>query len=123
MKIALILLSLFILAANQQIDPHTIPKFTSNITFDLPVHKCIHDAKNAKHVCTVNIEETMQQILPAGYPKTKIYAYAGNSIGYQSGKELGYVASFPGPMFAMPLDMYVTVMWENKLRGKHILPI
>lgn len=103
MKIALILLSLFILTSSQQIDPNTVPKFATNISFDLPVHKCARDGKNAKLLCSVTMEETTQQILPDGYPKTKIYAYAGNSVGYQSGKELGVVASYPGPMFVMPL--------------------
>lgn len=102
------------------LDPNTIPKFKTNLPLSFPVYKpkvtfpqgtfadnphSINEllAANPSFLSkyTVTTKEVSQQILPEGFPKTKIYAYGGDCYDSLSGSSLGTVHSWPGPAFLL----------------------
>lgn len=107
MKISL-LIALMVLAFAGPLDPNKIPKFQTNLTINFPVHRPkvtfpsgnllddpykINDllAANPTFISryTVTTKEISQQILPKGFPETKVYAYGGDCYDSLTGESLG----------------------------------
>lgn len=101
--------------AHCTLDPASIPKFQTNIKSGIPVFKpkSSSNSNQPRSVAQesaqrnyekaiqywVDMKEVHQQILPDGYPNTKIYAYGGDCYDSITSKDLGEVYSWPGPAF------------------------
>ena len=83
-------------------DASSIPKFVNQLTGAPPVYvpKIIKDpnGRGIAYEYTVTMDESMQQVLPAGYPQIEM-GYGGNAKDAVTGKDLGYVLNSPGPSF------------------------
>jgi len=88
------------------LDPGTIDKFVEPLPIPA-VLKPIGDSKNAASY-EVTMTEFQQQVLPAGFPSTKVWGYEG---------------SFPGPTIEARRNKPVAVKWINELPNNHFLPI
>lgn len=138
----LLLLCFLVALVSSKINPKTIPMFKTNLSMSFPVHKpkvtfpsgqvlddpyAINDllAANPYFLSkySVTTKEVMQQVLPEGFPKTKIYAYGGDCYDSLSGKALGIVYSWPGPAFILQRYGRVETTWRNGLSGKHMFAI
>lgn len=71
-----------------------------------------------KHFYFINISEFEQQILPEGFPKTKVWGYGGLIKDPKSGR-IKYSKSAPGATFEAIRGIPVMVKWINRLKGKH----
>lgn len=107
------------------IDSRRIPKYVSQLEIP-PIFKpkYRYDDYYLKYVpCyDVDIVETKVQMLPEGFPKTTVYAYAGLVYSSHNSTE-EYVATVPGPTFIAYTDEGISVKWNNKIKNKHILPV
>lgn len=56
------------------------------------------------------------QMLPASFPKTSAFAYAGTTKN-------GYAASFPGPALVATQGIPTKVKYTNKIFGKHMFNV
>ena len=115
----------------EPLDPLTIPKYTTQLMKPpvyrpYPMKYC--EVKNGrrykkiKHFYRIDIGETYAQMLPHGYPKTKVYGYGGLVISPRTGRTR-YMMSSPGPTFEARKGIPIEVKWVNKLRGKHMFPV
>ncbi len=107
------------------IDSKTIPKYVTELEIP-PVFKpkLIYNEEYKK--CTkfyeVDMVETKVQMLPLGYPKTDVYAYAG--LVYSKNNFKGeYKATVPGPTFITYANDPIEVKWNNKIETPHIFPV
>lgn len=78
--------------------------------------------KKIKHYYRIDMTETYQQILPPGFPKTKVYGYGGLVVDPRTGRTR-YSISAPGATFEARRGVPVEVKWVNKLKGEHMFPI
>lgn len=66
-------------------------------------------------------------MLPDNFPKTKAYGYGGLVYPYNyeqcNNKNSEYICSTPGPTFLARTNQPINVIWNNKIKNKHILPI
>ncbi len=69
---------------------------------------------------TVRTEEV--QMLPDCYPKTKVFAYGGRTLGLGETEPKEDFSS-PGPTFEMKRGTPVRVTWVNELEGAHPFPV
>ena len=96
--------------------------FSQSITGQLDILLPTKTIKNSKgkvisEQYEINMVQTKQQLLPAPwFNKTTIYAYGGKTKN-------GYKAMFPGPAIFATKDVSVKVLWRNKIKGPHILPV
>lgn len=138
----LLILPLLIFQGLCTLDPKTIPMFKTNLSLSFPVHQpkvtipsgealtdpyAINDllARNPYFLSkyTVTTKEITQQVLPEGFPKTKIYAYGGDCYDSLTGQSLGTVYGWPGPAFFLQRYGRVETTWRNGLSGKHMFAI
>jgi FtsP/CotA-like multicopper oxidase with cupredoxin domain len=101
------------------INPLDIPKYVNEITGPPPVHvpsRCSHEYK-------VDILEFLQQILPPGFPATKVWGYGGQARDAVTGQKLGFIKHSPGATFEARRNCPLTVKWKNKLSSPHPLPV
>ena len=92
------------------LDPTTIPKYTT----PLVIPPVLYDDGGAPMTVQVELREITQQVLPAGYPSTPLWAYGDPNDG----------TSFNNPAFTIEVtkDTATTVKWINGLAGKtHII--
>ena len=78
--------------------------------------------KKIKHFYRIDIGETYAQMLPHGYPKTKVYGYGGLVVSPRTGRTR-YMMSSPGATFEARKGIPIEVKWVNKLRGRHMFPV
>jgi spore coat protein A, manganese oxidase len=70
----------------------------------------------------VTARATEVQMLPDCYPKTKVFAYGGRTLG--AGETEPTVAfSSPGPTFEMKRGAPAHVTWINDIESEHLFPI
>ena len=66
------------------------------------------------------------QLLPAGYPTTKVYAYGGlvnfNATGQPSDNDIRTAFTIPGPTFEAVRDQRFFVHYTNQLDGDLMFP-
>lgn len=83
--------------------------------------KCRDDDKEKyelRHQYLIDICEFEEQILPEGFPKTKVWGYGG-LVGDPETAEARYVRSSPGGTFEAVRGTPAIVHWRNILNGKH----
>jgi len=114
------------------IDPLTIPKYVNQLTGSPPVYQPVNvydDAGNLiRQEYTVYMEDDidgqpiLQQILPAGFPKTRIWGYAGTV--YSEGNPDGvYSVSAPGASFEATRGVPSFVTWVNNIDNPNMFPV
>ena len=108
----------------QKLDPALIRKYENQLVKP-PVYKPIKRQKNSKKgndkiedIYKIDMIEFKQQILPKGFPKTKVWGYGG-MVENPKGSGAVYSKSSPGATFEAIQGIPVKVKWNNKLKGKH----
>src|SRR6266700_4631305 len=111
------------------LDPNTIPKFVNQLTRPatfVPAGTKF-DPQLGRNVPRYDVTEvtTTQQILPPGFPRTKIYAYSGQANVAAPGQpqNIQTVASTPGPTFETTSNQRIFVHYKNELEGPHMFPV
>ncbi|HYH02314.1 MAG TPA: multicopper oxidase domain-containing protein, partial [Bacillota bacterium] len=107
------------------LDPNTIPKFVNQL--DKPdeyaptviTDKC---GNIIRHEYTVNVDVMQAQVLPPGFPKTKVIAYGG-LVKVPGSKKTVFKRTYPGSTFEMIRDIPAIVHWRNNLKVPHFLPV
>ncbi|WP_440951372.1 multicopper oxidase family protein [Methanosphaerula subterraneus] len=100
------------------LDPMTIPKYVNQI--DGPPPEYVPVSGNTYEV---NATEFTEQILPAGFPTTKVWGYGGLARDTVTGQFLGFVRNSPGPSFNVTRGTQITVKWINELTGNHMFAV
>ena len=85
------------------LDPHTIPKYVT----PLVIPPVLYDDSGVAMSVEVALRQINQQVLPAGFPTTPLWAY-GNPVD---------PATFHNPSFTFEVtkDVGTTVTWKNEL--------
>ena len=109
------------------LDPLSIPKWVNQITGPPPVYVPTpvydDDGNLVSHDYRVEMTELDQQLLPPGFPKTHVWAYAGYAKDALTGEPLGYVANSPAPSFEAVRDVPINVEWVNSITSPHLFPV
>jgi spore coat protein A, manganese oxidase len=111
------------------LDPTTIPQFVSQLTKP-PVHVPVgtrREPSTGNNLPLYEVsEKTIQaQILPSGFPTTKVYAYGGVVNFSEPGdpnQEVRTAFTFPGPTFEAVRNQRIFVHYSNELEGSLIFP-
>lgn len=110
-----------ILSAQKEVlDPSTIPKYKSQLDKPCVYHpitvKCKKGLKKSsiEHVYFIDISEFDRQILPDGFPKTRVIGCGGLIKGSKNGG-IKYARSFPGGTFDAVRHIPVCIKWKNRL--------
>jgi len=111
------------------LNPSTVPKFANQLTRP-PVFVSTEtkfDPTIGQRVPLYEVTENIifQQILPLGFPKTKVYAYGGKVNTALPGRpnHLQTVFSTPGPTFEATANRRIFVHYVNNLGEPHMFPI
>ncbi len=111
------------------LDPSTVPKFVNQLT-KLPVFVPVgtkFDTSLGRFVPLYDVTEraVYQQILPPGFPRTKVYAYGGLVNTAEAGQmpNLRIAFSTPGPTFEARSNHRIFVHYRNELEGPHMFPV
>jgi len=103
----------------------SIPKYVNQLPIP-PVYSpaVTKDSKTGKTIYSYNIEATSitQQILPIGFPKTKVWGYGGMVRNPATGQSVYYVSS-PGPTFEAQRGITTRVKWQNNIKENHMFPV
>ena len=111
------------------LDPATIPQFVNQLTKPpvfVPIGTKLERSTGRNLPLYEVTEDTVQQqILPPGFPTTKIYAYGGkvNVAGAGQPANIQTVFSTPGPTFEVQRDQRIFVHYINNLEGDHMFPV
>ncbi len=111
------------------LDPNTVPKFVNQLTRPatfVPIGtKFDPTIRQNVPLYQVTMDTVFQQILPPGFPKTKIYAYGGkaNVAGPGQQQNIQTVFSTPGPTFEATSNQRIFVHYINDLDGPHMFPV
>src|SRR5260221_1006126 len=111
------------------LDPNTVPKFVNQLSIP-PVFVPVgtkFDPSIGRDVPLYEVTENtvFQQILPSGFPKTKIYGYGGKVNTAKPGQpqNIQTVFSTPGPTFEATANRRIFVHYINNLDGAHMFPV
>jgi spore coat protein A len=114
------------------IDPMKIPKFVNQLAGAppayLPDSETYVDGKLVKQTYTVTMEDNidgapiLQQILPAGYPKTPIWGYAG-TVATAEHPEGVWSVSAPGASFEVIRGVETDVTWVNNIENPNMFAV
>ncbi|HZD94627.1 MAG TPA: hypothetical protein VE133_10265, partial [Candidatus Sulfotelmatobacter sp.] len=111
------------------LDASTIPKFVNQLTrpATFVASGTKFDRQLGKNVPIYQVTENtiFQQVLPSGFPKTKMYAYGGSANVAAPGQpqNIQTVFSSPGPTFEVTKDQRIFVNYTNNLSGSHMFPV
>jgi len=110
------------------LDPLMIPKYVNQLTGPPPVWipTEVRDAASGEAVeqnYSIEMTESVQQILPAPLPKTPIWCYAGEAMDSVSGEPLGYVKNSPAPSFEATKGVPINVEWINNISGPEMFAV
>ena len=112
------------------LDPASIPKYVTQLTKP-PIHVAVGtktDPETGKAIPLYEVTQKMiqAQLLPAGYPTTKVYAYGGlvnfNPTGQPADNDIRTAFTIPGPTFEAVRDQRFFVHYINQLAGDLIFP-
>jgi len=113
----------------QPLDPNVVPKFVNQLSKP-PVFVPIgtkFDSSLGKNIPLYEATENIvfQQILPPGFPKTKIYGYGGlvNTAAEGQSARIQTVFSTPGPTFETTSNQRIFVHYVNNLSGPHMFAV
>jgi spore coat protein A, manganese oxidase len=111
------------------LDPTTIPQFVNQLTKP-PVHVPVgtqREPKTGNNLPLYEVhEKTIQaQLLPPGFPTTKVYAYGGRVNFSEIGQPPNIQTAFtvPGPTFEAVRDQRIFVHYVNDLDGDLMFPV
>lgn len=111
------------------LDPSTVPKFVNQLSRP-PVFVSTgtkFDRSLGRNVPLYEVTENavLQQILPPGFPKTKVYAYGGtvNTAAPGQPANIQTVFQTPGPTFEATANQRIFVRYTNNLDGAHMFPV
>jgi spore coat protein A, manganese oxidase len=117
------------IAGVSALDPTTIPKFVSQLTKP-PVHVAVGTRREPSTGRNLPLYEVTEkaiqaQLLPSGFPTTKVYAYGGlvnfSEVG-DPNQEVRTAFTFPGPTFEAVRNQRIFVHYRNELEGDLIFP-
>ncbi|MHB8132454.1 MAG: multicopper oxidase family protein, partial [Mobilitalea sp.] len=111
------------------LDPRTIPKYVNQLVkpqvyepFIIKGHKRRNRNCKKSHLYFIDVSEFEEQILPKGFPKTRVWGYGGLIKDLKTGKTK-YSRSSPGSTFEAIRGIPVKVKWINRLKGKHLFAV
>jgi len=111
------------------LDPTTVPKFVNQLTVP-PIHVPIGTDSSGNPRFEVTATAVKLQVLPPGFPTTKVYAYGGKVKPASAGSapstvtdSSGRTFSMPGPTFDVTRNQAIAVHYVNNLLGSHIFPV
>ncbi len=111
------------------LDASTVPKFVNQLTRPATFvpSGTKFDRQLGRNVPIIQVTENtiFQQVLPPGFPKTKMYAYGGsvNVAAPGQPQNIQTVFSSPGPTFEATKDQRLFVNYTNNLSGPHMFPV
>jgi spore coat protein A, manganese oxidase len=111
------------------LDPNTIPKFANQLTrpATFVTNQTKFDRQLGRNIPLYQVTENtiFQQVLPSGFPKTKMYTYCGSANVAAPGQtqNIQNVCSSPGPTFEVTKDRRIFVNYTNNLSGAHQFPV
>jgi len=110
------------------LNPLSIPKYVNQLTGPPPVWipKEVRDVTSGDIIgqnYSIEMTESVQQILPSPLPKTPIWCYAGEAMDAVSGEPLGYVKSSPAASFEATKGIPVNVEWINNISGPEMFAV
>jgi spore coat protein A len=109
-----------------RIDPMTIPKFQNELVIPpiyAPTIEMDPATKKMSAYYTVDMTEFYEQILPPGYPKTKVWGYGGLVYDPTSPTNVKYVRNSPGPTFEAIQGIPSIVTWVNKITTPNMFAV
>ena len=109
------------------LDPHSIPKYVSQLVVP-PVYTptlVVDPITGAviRQDYTVDMVQFSQQILPAGFPATPVWGYAGMAYDPLTGQQLGYIEHSPAATFETVRGIPVQVTWVDKITGPSMFAV
>src|SRR5712692_4776323 len=110
----------------QPLDPNTVPKFVNQLSRPpvfVPTGSKFDPSTGRDIPLYEVVENTVfQQILPPGFPKTKIYGYGGRVNTAKPGEpqKIETVFLTPGPTFEARSNRRIFVHYVNNLSGPHM---
>ena len=115
------------------IDPMTIPKYVNQLTGSPPVYQPTNvydpvtgDLKMQEYTVhmedDINGDPILQQILPTGFPKTRVWGYAGTVYSADSPDGV-YSVSAPGASFEATRGVPSYVTWINNIDNPNMFPV
>ena len=126
--------------ATDILDPNTIPKYVSQLNGPPPVYDPVAQT-TAQPIATagkkgdqtppvvtgqsyhVTMSEIQQQMLPPGFPMTKVWAYGGNVTDVVTGQKTSNFFSTPGPSFVATRGVPFTVTYTNNIDSPYMFPV
>lgn len=109
------------------LDPLLIPKYVNQLDSPPPVYEPIvaidPNTGLLTHYYTIDMSEFYQQILPPGFPPTKVWGYGGMAKDALTGTTLGYVRNAPGPTFEAVRGIPIQVKWVNNINSPHMFAV
>lgn len=117
------------IAGVSPLDPTTIPQFVNQLTKP-PVHVPVGTKREPSTGRNLPLYEVTEkaiqaQLLPPGFPTTKVYAYGGLVNFSEKGdlnQEVRTAFTFPGPTFEAVRNQRIFVHYRNQLDGDLIFP-
>jgi spore coat protein A, manganese oxidase len=111
-------------ATQVPLDPTTIPRFAHELTIPRVFAPTVVTDRGrvVRHEYTVSVVQTEGQLLPPGFPPTRILAYSG-AVRIPGSNRTEVVASSPGSIFDNTRGIPSLVRWRNAVTGPHFLPI
>src|SRR5262245_42083732 len=105
------------------LDPNTIPKWVNQLTVP-PVLQPDNPGSRTLHY-TIISRATRQQMLPPGFPDTKVFAYGGKVNVAPAGQrpDIRVRFSVPGPTLEAVRGRDIDVRYSNEIQGPHIFPV
>jgi spore coat protein A, manganese oxidase len=105
------------------LDPATIPKWVNQLTKP-PVHVPVAQPGNTP-LYDVSARAIRLQLLPPGFPSTKVFAYGGRVNFNEAGQtpDIRTAFTMPGPTFEAVRGKHIRVHFRNELEGRHIFPV
>jgi FtsP/CotA-like multicopper oxidase with cupredoxin domain len=112
---------------SQLLDSNLIPRFTNQLNAPPPIYTPTNITDNIGNLVrqeySVKVSQFTQQILPAGFPATKVWGYQGDAHDPLTGQDMGSVASTPGCTFEAIQGVPVQVKWINNLVDNNGAPL
>ena len=108
------------------LNPLTIPKYVNQLVTPpvyVPTNVVDSSGQLIRQDYTVYINEFSEQILPTGFPMTKVWGYAGYAKNATTGASLGWFQNSPGATFEAVRGVPINVTWVNNITTSHMFPV
>ncbi len=92
-----------------------IPLFSTTLSGPPPV---LLPEPDGTYIVWMN--EFYAQMLPPGFPATRVWGYAGRAKDSVSGADLGFVQALPGPTIEAVADTATVVRFINNITTPHL---